>query len=130
MALSILVVDDNPGVREAICRLVGQNLQYQISGQAENGLVAVQKVAQLRPDIVLLDVRMPEMDGLQAAKRIKAFAPDTVIILLTMYDSEYIRESAAQLGIEKVLLKSGGTNSLMASLANVCGDAPQQGEPD
>lgn len=121
MACSVLIVDDNPILRRSIRKLVERNLEYEISGEAENGLVAVQKVEALRPDIVILDLEMPVMDGLQAAKKIKLLAPKTKIVLLTIHDSEQLRDSAVGYGVDEVIPKSGGTNRLITLLRDACG---------
>lgn len=120
MPRSVLIVDDNPALRQSIRKLVERNPEYEISGEAENGLVAIQKVEEFRPDIVLLDLQMPVMDGLQAAKEIKVLAPTTKILMFTMHDSEQIREFAMSAGVDGVVSKSIGSNELITFLRNAC----------
>jgi DNA-binding NarL/FixJ family response regulator len=121
MACSVLIVDDNPIVRRSMRNLLQRSLDCKISGEAENGMVAVQRVEELRPDVVLLDLQMPVMDGLQAAKEIKRLSPNTKILLFTMHYSEQVKESALSIGVDDVLPKSSGSIQIIASLKNACG---------
>lgn len=120
MPCSVLIVDDNPRVRRSVRNLVERSLGYEISGEAENGLVAVQKVEEFRPDIVLLDYQMPEMNGLEAAAQIKRIAPDTKIVMLTMHASVHMTESATSAGVDEVIAKNGALSELVAAIRNAC----------
>ncbi len=94
--LDVLVVDDQPGVRyllDILIREVGHRVHT-----AENGLVAIEKVRQIRPQIIFMDVRMPLMDGLEALRRIRRIAPETVVIIMTAYISEQTVEQALKNG--------------------------------
>ena len=97
----------------------------EVSGEAENGLIAVEKVRQSHPDVVLIDLQMPVMDGLNAAKEIKALSPGTMIVLFTMYDTELVRQCASQFGVDIVVPKSYGSTQLIAKLR----DFPKKDPP-
>ena len=84
-------------------------------GEAGNGKVAIELVQELHPDVVLLDLSMPVMNGFDAAKQIKIIAPQTYILLFTLHDSPQLVEDARKVGITCVLSKSGGSGSAVVS---------------
>ncbi|SMD13732.1 response regulator [Sporomusa malonica] len=102
----LLVVDDEQLERQAIRFIVDRNCpDISIVGEASDGLLAVQLAARVQPDIILMDIKMPKMNGLDAAKRIRDILPETKIIMLTASgNSNYIKE-AAQLGVAEYILK-------------------------
>jgi YesN/AraC family two-component response regulator len=86
--LNILIVDDQPRARRSLKALLSTWSWIGEMHEARNGREAVQLVQQLRPDVVLMDVRMPELDGLQAAVQIKALWPQVKVIVLSMYGAD------------------------------------------
>ncbi len=88
MAHRILIVDDNPAIRRMLRSFLEEKSEYAVCGKAENGKIAVQKVEELHPDVVILDLQMPVMNGLEAAHHIAARTPQTAILMLTMHASE------------------------------------------
>jgi DNA-binding NarL/FixJ family response regulator len=92
--LNVLIVDDQPRARQSLRALLSTWSWVGETHEASNGREAVQLVDQLRPDVVLMDVRMPELDGLQAAVQIKALWPHVKVIVLSMY-TEYQDEALA-----------------------------------
>lgn len=105
MAVTVLVVDDQRLVREGIASLLAIQDGVEISGVAENGQEAVEQALTLRPDIVLMDVRMPIMDGIEATIAIKKALPSCQVLMLTTFDDdEYIVKSLAA-GASGYLLK-------------------------
>jgi DNA-binding NarL/FixJ family response regulator len=106
MAHSILIVDDNPGIRRLLRSYLETKPEYEVCGEAENGKIAVQKVESLHPDVVILDLQMPVMNGLEAARHIAAAAPQTVILMLTMHGSEVVERDALASGVRAVLSKT------------------------
>ena len=123
MAYTILIVDDNPVIRLSLRAFIERNTNCQVCGEADNGQTAIEKVKELRPDGVILDLQMPIMNGLEAAKQIKVIAPQAKIIMLTMHSSEQLRREARDAGIQEVFSKSEGiAERLLPSLRNLgCG---------
>jgi DNA-binding NarL/FixJ family response regulator len=121
MAHTILIVDDNAAIRSLLRQFLEPKPEYQVCGEAENGEVAVNKVKELGPDIVILDLQMPVMDGLAAARQINSLAPQTTILMLTMHASGQLQETARSAGITTVLSKTEAVEQhLLSALQNVC----------
>lgn len=102
----ILLVDDFEVVRRGLKNLLGGNDHWQICGEAENGREAIEKVRELAPDLVLLDVTMPIMNGFQAASEIRRRAPSTKILILTMHESPRMADESKKAGADAYLAKS------------------------
>jgi DNA-binding NarL/FixJ family response regulator len=102
--LRAMVVDDEPTVREAIHSLL-ETFGFDVVAEAEDGLAAVEAVAGARPDVILMDVRMPRMDGLEATREIKARYPHVQVVLLSAYDDSTFRKSAEEFGATCYLVK-------------------------
>jgi DNA-binding NarL/FixJ family response regulator len=114
----VLVVDDNPTIRRLIRSFIEQDGDWEVCGEAENGQRAIEKVREIHPDIVILDLQMPVMNGLEAARQIALIAPHTAMLMLTMHCSEQLQRDAKAVGIKSVLSKSDSdvTNRLHAAL--------------
>lgn len=118
-AIKILIVDDHPVVREGISAMLTREHDFKIVGEASNGLEALEKAHQLSPDIILMDLRMPEMDGVEAITRIKQAKPDIKFIILTTYsDDEYIFKGIAA-GARAYLLKDAPRDELFKAVRAV-----------
>jgi len=117
--IRILVVDDHPVVREGVAALVGGQSDMQIVGQASNGREAIQQFRAQRPDITLMDIQMPEMNGLDALIAIRGEAPEARIIMLTTYvgDAQVLR--AIKAGARGYLLKSSLHEELLKNIRAV-----------
>lgn len=105
MAKTVLIVDDNPMIRRSICDLFRQQADFAICGEAENGLEAIEKVQQGNPDLIVLDLAMPGMSGLDAARVINGMRPEVPIILFTLYSDSVVQEQARSAGIAMVISK-------------------------
>lgn len=103
--ITILVVDDHPVVRAGIRSMLVNQPDFDVIGEASNGMEALELVNLYRPDVVLMDLRLPVMDGITATQRIKARYPKTVVLMLTTYDSDRDLVTAAQMGAAGYLLK-------------------------
>jgi DNA-binding NarL/FixJ family response regulator len=101
---TVLVVDDNPGIRQAVSRAFLSD-GFTVCGEAANGQEAISLCKQLKPDLIILDLSMPMMDGLQAAPQLRRLVPNTPIILLTMYGSAFKQDQVAAIGVDLVLSK-------------------------
>lgn len=120
MLPSILIVDDSSFIRLMVRRCIEANTAWNVCGEAENGKIAVEKVIQLHPNIVILDLQMPVMDGLEAARQITKIAPNTVLFMFTMHKSEQLVQAAKAAGIRDVVSKSDSVNDhLLASLRSM-----------
>jgi len=117
MSAQILIVDDSPFLRRSMRSSIEQNTDWQVCGEAENGQVAIEKTKQLDPDLIILDLAMPIMNGLDAARHIAGFAPGVAILLFTMHGSRELSKYAELIGIKQVLSKSsGGIEQLMSTV--------------
>jgi DNA-binding NarL/FixJ family response regulator len=120
MTQSILIVDDSAPMRHSLRSCIEQNSDWEICGEAENGKVAVEKVQELHPDIVILDFQMPVMNGLEAARQISRVAPKTVMLMFTLYNCEQLLKDAQAAGIKDVLSKSDRVaDHLLASMRSL-----------
>jgi DNA-binding NarL/FixJ family response regulator len=106
LAPRLLVVDDVPGIRRGLRSLIQTETDWEVCGEAENGSVAVEMVQNLRPDVILLDLSMPVMNGFDAARRIRKIAPQAHILLFTLHSSPQLVEEARKIGVKNVLSKS------------------------
>jgi DNA-binding NarL/FixJ family response regulator len=111
----ILVVDDYQALRMAITSLLRTN-SMEVCGEAEDGKKAIQKVQELRPDLVLLDINMPTMDGIAAAYEIHRIAPSTKILFLTIHDSPEAFSAARLLGADGLVPKSAAGTQLIPTV--------------
>jgi DNA-binding NarL/FixJ family response regulator len=117
--IRILIVDDHPVVREGIGSMLKKEADFKMVGEASNGLEAIEKARELSPDVVLMDLRMPEMDGVEAISRIKAEKPEVKFIILTTYsDDEYIFKGIAA-GARAYLLKDAPRDELFKAIRMV-----------
>jgi DNA-binding NarL/FixJ family response regulator len=117
--IRLLIVDDHQLMRDGLVGLLGLESDVEIVGTATDGTEAVEKVAELRPSLVLMDVRMPTMSGIAATREIKARYPETEVVLLTMHEEdEYIFEGLSA-GASGYLLKDASHDELMSTLRKV-----------
>ena len=105
MAKTVLIVDDNPIVRRSLCDLFTQQADFQICGEAEDGLQAIEKAQQRKPDLIVLDLVMPGMNGLDAARVINGMLPEVPMILFTLHSDGLVQEQARSAGIATVISK-------------------------
>lgn len=120
MSYTVLIVDDSALVRHALRSSIEQTRDWQVCGEAENGKVAVEKVKQLNPDVVILDLQVSVMDGLEAAGQINRLAPHTAMLMFTMRNCEQLLKYAPAAGIRDVLSKSDGlAEHLLACLKSL-----------
>jgi DNA-binding NarL/FixJ family response regulator len=110
--IRVLVVDDQTLVRSGISQILSHAADIDVIGDAANGSEAVEKTLRLRPDVVLMDVRMPAMDGLEATKRIVAQRPETKVIVLTTFELDEYVFGAVRAGASGFLLKDIDPDSL------------------
>ena len=108
MASKILIVDDSRAIRHLIRSAIEAHTNWVVCGEAENGKIAVALVEELRPHLVILDLSMPVMNGLEAAREISRIAPSTPMIMFTMHGVDAVRRDAERVGIRHVFSKESG----------------------
>ncbi len=113
--ITVLIVDDHPIVREGL-RSTLNGKEVRVLGEAANGAEAIERVRELRPDIVLMDVRMPDMDGLTATEMIKKEQPETAIIVVTSYESIDYLKRAILAGAAGYVLKDFSRTALVDAI--------------
>ena len=117
--LRLLLADDHNVLRQGMAQVLDTQPDIEVVAQADNGKEAVRLVARHRPDIVLLDINMPEMDGVEAAGHITASFPDTGVIILTMYRRDDYVFEAIKAGANGYLLKEVELDELLAAVRSV-----------
>ena len=121
MTIRVLVADDQSMVRAGFRMLLSQEQDIEVVAEASNGLEAVDKAARFRPTVALMDIRMPELDGLQATRRILAADGAARILILTTFDlDEYVYE-ALRAGASGFVLKDDPPEQLLAAIRTVAG---------
>ncbi len=116
MARRILVADDHDLVREGVRVLLEAHPGWRVCGEAANGMEAVQKARELRPDLVILDLTMPEMNGLEAARHILQDSPKTPILVFTIDSSHQFDDVARAIGVRGCLTKGEGGVKLIKAV--------------
>lgn len=114
--IKVLLVDDQTIIRDGLRALLSVHADIEVVGEAANGAQAVELVRTLKPDVVLTDVRMPEMDGVEATQRIKKEFADTVVIVLTTFDDDEYIIKAMTYGASGYLLKDIGADKLVEAI--------------
>jgi len=112
----VLIADDHEVVRQGILSLVKMLNQFEVCGEAMDGRDAVQKAKELRPDIVIIDIGMPQLNGLDATRQIMRERPSTKVLVLTMHDSEQVVREVLEAGARGYLLKSDAGRDLVSAL--------------
>ena len=116
MTIRVLVADDQSMVRAGFRMLLSRESDVEVVAEAENGVEAVDKAARFHPNVILMDIRMPELDGLEATRRILAADPDARVLILTTFDlDEYIYE-ALRAGASGFVLKDDPPEQLIAAI--------------
>src|SRR5579862_5272581 len=115
----VLVADDHPIVRFGLCSLLGSHLGWEVCGQAADGRAAVEKCEQLKPDLVILDICMPKLNGIDAARQILKDNPAQRILVLTDVNSEEIVRDCLELGVRGWIFKSDETDDLMKAIESL-----------
>ncbi len=114
--IRILLVDDHDLFREGLAGIINAQADMEIVGEASDGLEALVKAQELKPNLILMDVQMPGKDGLEATRKIKQSLPETVIVMLTVRDDNERLFEAIKIGVQGYLLKTINSREMLAML--------------
>ena len=121
MMVTILIVDDNAQLRLLLREIATQEPDFHVVGEAEDGAEAIRLAQELRPDIVLLDLAMPRVNGLEALQWLKTEHPETKVIIVTVHDEDVYRRAAEDGGADAYLLKKTLVTVLRPTLQRLRG---------
>lgn len=119
--INIVLADDHVLVRNGIKAMLDSDTEIKVIGEASNGREALEVAKRLKPDILVLDIRMPEMTGLEAAEKLDSFSPNTKAVILSMHDSEEYVLQALDAGAFGYLLKDTDKNEFIKALKQIHG---------
>ena len=103
---SVLIVDDSPAIRKVICELFTREGDFQVCGEAENGQKAIDMAQQLKPDLIVTDLSMPVMNGLEATRILRKMMPELPIILYSAHIDDFVQKEALAVGASVMVPKS------------------------
>ena len=118
-SIKILIADDHEVVRDGLSVMLRRQEDFAVMGEAHNGLEAVEKARELEPDVILMDLRMPELDGVEAMRRIREQDADVKFIVLTTYDTDEYIFDAIEAGAKGYLLKDTSREDLFKAVRGV-----------
>lgn len=117
--IRVLLADDHAMFRRGIAQFIGQEADMEVVGEAEDGHQAVEMANRLRPDVAVLDIRMPGLSGVEATGQISGALPDTRVLMLTVYDDEDFLFRSVQAGAFGYLLKEADVEDLLLAIRTV-----------
>jgi len=117
--LRILVVDDHPAIRRMLHTFLELHSDWQVCGEAEDGLEAVAKATDLHPDVVIMDLDMPKLNGIEATRRIHKLIPSTRVLILTLHENAVLSKIAQDSGANGYVLKSEALDVLTQAIESV-----------
>ncbi len=119
MVKSVLIADDNAFVRRRLGDLFSREPDFEVCGEAENGRKAVEEAQELHPDLILLDVSMPVMNGLDAARALKRLMPEVPIVMFSAYSDSFTEKEARSAGASALVSKSERMSVLVGIARNL-----------
>jgi DNA-binding NarL/FixJ family response regulator len=124
VAIRVLVVDDFEPFRAFVCSMLREHPEFQVIGEAADGLAAVQKAEQLQPDLILLDIGLPELNGIEAARRIRKLSPESKILFVSQESSAAVAQAALGTGASGYVVKADAVTELLAAVNAILQDEP------
>ena len=118
-SVRILIADDHEEIRRGVRSLLGCRTDWDVCGEAVDGQDAIRKAKELKPDVVLLDISMPLLNGLEAARIIRKEAPESEILILSQYDTSQMLQAALEAGARGFVAKSDVFRDLLAAVEAV-----------
>jgi len=119
MSVKIIIADDHAVVREGVRRILETRPDWEICAEAENGLEAVRLAEELNPDVVIMDVSMPAMNGIEATREIVRRKANIAVLIFTMHESAHVTATATNVGARGLVSKSDATEDLVRALESV-----------
>ena len=119
MSYRVLIADDSLLIRRTLCELFERESDFTICASAQNGKEAVEKAKELRPDLILLDLSMPVMNGLDAARTLKQLMPKVPIIMFSMFSDSCVEKEAHSAGVSELVSKSQPASTLLGTARNL-----------
>jgi DNA-binding NarL/FixJ family response regulator len=117
--IRILLADDHPVVRDGLAAMLATQPDFEVVGEAGNGAEALAEAARLRPDVVLMDLEMPTLDGIEAIRRLRVADPSVQVVVLTAFDTDERIVGAIQAGAQGYLLKGAPRAEIFAAIRTV-----------
>jgi DNA-binding NarL/FixJ family response regulator len=117
--IQIIIADDHTVVRRGTRQILEGESDFKVIGEAENGAEAVKLVINLKPDVAILDIAMPVMDGIEATKKIKSISPETAVLILSAYDNDEFVFALLEVGASGYLLKGASGNDIVSAVRAV-----------
>jgi DNA-binding NarL/FixJ family response regulator len=122
--LRILVADDHESVRKGVCVILGTRDDIEVCGEASNGQEAIDKAHELKPDLIILDITMPVLSGIDAAEAIRKTLPHVPILFLSMHQSRQIITEAKRIGVRGYVRKSDAAATLLNAVDAILRNEP------
>jgi len=121
MRKTVLVVDDNAVIRRALCQSFTAEPDFDVCGEAENGLQAIEKAQELYPDLIVMDLSMPVMNGIDAARALKSLLPSVPLVIFSEYSNVFSENEARSAGVSALVSKSEHISVLLDKMRRLCG---------
>jgi len=123
--IRVMLVDDHLVVRNGLAALLRQERDLEVVAEAGDGRQAIEQARQEQPDVILMDIMMPEMDGIVATRIIKSLLPKIRIVGLSLFEEHQMRDSMMDAGASAYISKSEGAQVLVETIRNCCGDGEE-----
>lgn len=123
-SLRVLIADDHESVRKGVCVILGTRGDIEVCGEASNGREAIDKAKELQPDLIILDITMPVLSGIDAAEVIRTALPRVPILFLSMHQSRQIVAEAKRIGVQGYVRKSEAATTLLNAVDAVLRNEP------
>jgi DNA-binding NarL/FixJ family response regulator len=120
MPKTVLVVDDNAVIRHALCEVFMSQADFDVCGEAENGREAIEKAQELHPEVIVMDLSMPVMNGIDAARALKRLMPRVPLIIFSEYSDVFSENEARSAGISALVSKSEHVSVLIEKVRRLC----------
>jgi DNA-binding NarL/FixJ family response regulator len=121
MPKTVLVVDDSALIRHALCELFTFQADFDVCVEAENGRQGIEKALELRPDVIVMDLSMPVMNGIEAARVLRGLMPTVPLIIFSEYSDVFSENEARSAGVSALVQKSADVSVLLGEVRRLCG---------